>query len=82
MWTIVVYRSAREIIGFCQDLRQLFEMARDMYHEHVSEPEIELSTRFRECCCYESDEPLFFTENEPLDTGWVVTDRNVIAVSS
>ena len=81
MWTIVVYRSAREIVGFCQDLRQLIEMARDMYRVHTSEPEIELSTRFRECCGYD-EEPLFFTENEPHDTGWVVTDRNGSVVSS
>ena len=43
-------------------------------------PEVELTTRFRECCgLAHEDEPLFFSEPEPHDTGWTVIDARDVS---
>ena len=77
MWTLTVYRSARELVGVWQDLRDLYEMAAEFCRQReAAPPEIELSSRFRECCgMAHEEEPLFFTEPEPHDTGWTVVKQ-------
>ena len=68
------YRSAREAIGFYQDLRKLYEMAVEAYARRETAPcEVELITDFRNCrpCAYEA-EPLLEGGAEPFDTGWSV----------
>ncbi len=76
MWTLSAYRSARELVSVLQDVRQLYEMAAEANKQRESAPpEVELTTRFRECCaCVDDPEPLFFTEAEPYDCGWTVID--------
>ena len=77
MWTLTVYRTARELVGVWQDLRDLYEMAAELCGQReASPPEIELSSRFRECCgMAHEEEPLFFSEPEPHDTGWTVVKQ-------
>ena len=73
MWTLTVYRSARELVGIYQDLRELYNIAVEACRTREPSPaEIELSSRFRECCFCAYEEPLFCTEPEPHDTGWTV----------
>ena len=46
-----LYRSAREVIGIYQDLRQLYEMAAEAYARREPAPyEVELISDFRNCC--------------------------------
>ena len=77
MWTLTVYRTARELVSVWQNLRDLYEMAAEFCRQRdVAHPEIELSSRFRECCgMAHEDEPLFYTEPEPHDTGWTVVSK-------
>ena len=77
MWTLTVYRSARELVSVWQDMRQIYEMALEVYRtREASPPELELSSRFRECCgCAYDEEPFFATPPEPHDTGWTVVER-------
>ena len=70
---LALYRSAREVVGLYQDLRQLYEMAAEAYkrREPPEAPEIELIEEFRACraCTYDPD-PLLEGEAEPWDSGW------------
>ncbi len=77
MWLLDAYRVGREVAGVCSDLRQLYEMALAYYTTPPpAEKEVELSEGFRDCCaCAYDDEPIFFTEPEPHDTGWAIVDR-------
>ena len=72
---LALYRSAREVVGLYQDLRQLYEMAVDAYkrREPPEAPEIELIEEFRACraCTYDPD-PLMEGEAEPWDSGWSI----------
>ena len=75
MWTIEVYRSARELVSVWQDMSELYSIVAEICKKREdAPPEIELTTRFRECCglAHPSEEPLFFSEPEPHDTGWTV----------
>ena len=60
-----------------QDLRDLYEMlAEHCRPREDAAPEIELTSRFRECCgMAHEEEPLFFSEPEPHDTGWTVVKQ-------
>ena len=70
---LALYRSAREVVGLYQDLRQLYEMAAEAYKRRESPQvrEIELIEEFRACrtCSYDPD-PLMEGEAEPWDSGW------------
>ena len=74
MWVVEVYRSAREIVSVWNDVKDLYDMVVEICKKREDvPPEIELTTRFRECCgMAHEDEPLFYTEPEPHDTGWTV----------
>ena len=74
MWTIEVYRSARELVSVWQDMHELYSIVAEICKKREdAPPEIELTTRFRECCgLVHEEEPLFFSEPEPHDTGWTV----------
>ena len=74
MWTIEVYRSARELVSVWQDMSELYSIVAEICKKREdAPPEIELTTRFRECCgLVHEEEPLFFSEPEPHDTGWTV----------
>ena len=77
MWVVEVYRSAREIVSVWNDVKDLYDMVVEIYKKREDvPPEIELTTRFRECCgLAQEDEPLFHTEPEPHDTGWTVVSK-------
>ena len=72
-----LYRSAREVIGIYQDLRQLYEMAAEAYARREPAPyEVELISDFRNCCsCAYDADPLVESEAEPFDTGWSVVGQ-------
>ena len=74
MWVVEIYRSAREIVSVWNDVKDLYDMLVEIYKTREDgPPEIELTTRFRECCgMAHEEEPLFSTEPEPHDTGWTV----------
>ena len=70
---LALYRSAREVYGVCQDLRQLYEIAAEYTRraEASDVREVELISDFRKCipCTYEED-PLIEAGTAPLDSGW------------
>ena len=68
MWVVEVYRSAREIVSVWNDVKDLYDMVVEIYKKREDvPPEIELTTRFRECCgMAHEDEPLFFFLNPRL----------------
>ena len=75
---LALYRSAREVVGLYQDLRQLYEMAAEAYQQRISSDpcgscEVELIEDFRACrtCSYDPD-PLLEGDSEPWDTGWSI----------
>ena len=77
MWTIEAYRSARELVSVWQDISELYSIVAEICKKREdAPPEIELTTRFRECCGLHEEEPLFFSEPEPHDTGWTVIERS------
>ena len=57
-----LYRSAREVIGIYQDLRQLYEMAASAYAQREPSP-------------YEVELISIEGEAEPFDTGWAVVGQ-------
>ena len=77
MWVVEVYRSAREIVSVWNDVKDLYDMVVEIYKKREDvPPEIELTTRFRECCGMAQDaEPLFYTEPEPHDKGCTVISK-------
>ena len=81
MWVLDAYRSARELVSVWQDMREVCEMVAEICKKREqAPPEIELTTRFRECCgLAHEDEPLFFSEPEPHDTGWTVIDARDVS---
>ena len=67
MWTIEVYRSARELVSVWQDIHELYSIVAEICKKREdAPPEIELTTRFRECCgLVHEEEPLFFPNLSP-----------------